>query len=93
MLKTTILLALCSPLAALVLPPPAARLGGVTTAGHPAHPTRSANRAAISMQVTEAPVKIPDKVPNFAPANPDGQKAPQKGKKFKLLLFNDNVNK
>ena len=45
------------------------------------------------MQVAEPPVKIPDKAPNFAPAEPKGNKANEKGKKYKLLLFNDNVNR
>jgi len=44
------------------------------------------------MQV-EAPVKIPDKVPQLAPTKPAGDKKNEKGKKFKLLLFNDNVNR
>ena len=43
------------------------------------------------MQVAEPPVKIPD----FAPATPDSAKQtnPKGGKKYKLLLFNDNVNR
>ena len=45
------------------------------------------------MQVAEPPVKIPDKVPQLAPTEPKGDKQSQKGKKYKLLLFNDNVNK
>lgn len=51
-----------------------------------------ASAAALRMQV-EAPVKIPDKVPNLAPAKPTGDKQNEKGKKHKVLLFNDNVNK
>ena len=49
--------------------------------------------AAVRMQVAEPPVKIPDKVPQLAPTEPKGDKQNQKGKKFKLLLFNDNVNR
>jgi len=45
------------------------------------------------MQVAEPPVKIPDKVPQLAPTQPKGDKQNQKGKKYKLLLFNDNVNR
>jgi len=74
----------CSSASALVVSPSAVRRGAVAVL--------PAARAAIVMQV-EAPIKVPDKVPDFAPANPDQQKAPQKGKKWKLLLFNDNVNK
>lgn len=45
------------------------------------------------MQV-EAPVKIPDTFnPDLAPAKPTSDKASEKGKKYKLLLFNDNVNR
>ena len=56
---------------------------------------RPAARAVPSfrMQVAEPPVKIPDKVPQLAPTQPKGDKQNQKGKKYKLLLFNDNVNK
>ena len=45
----------------------------------------------VAMQVAEPPVKIPD----FAPATPDSARAtsPKGGKKYKLLLFNDNVNR
>ena len=47
--------------------------------------------ARVGMQVAEPPVKIPD----FAPANPDAaqQTNAKGGKKYKLLLFNDNVNR
>ena len=45
------------------------------------------------MQVVDAPVKVPDKVPNFATAKPKGDTAAGKGKKHKVLLFNDNVNR
>ena len=46
------------------------------------------------MQVAEPPVKIPDTVPpDLAPTKPKGDKANEKGKKYKLLLFNDNVNR
>ncbi len=45
------------------------------------------------MQVAEPPVKIPDKVPQLAPTEPKGDKQNEKGKKYKLLLFNDNVNR
>ena len=44
-------------------------------------------------QVIDAPVKIPDKVPAFLSSTPDQQKKNDKAKKYKLLLFNDNVNK
>jgi len=50
-------------------------------------------RPAVSMMVVEAPVKIPDMAPVLAPSKPSMDNANQKGKKFKLLLFNDNVNK
>ena len=51
--------------------------------------------AAVRMQIAAPPekVKIPDKVPQLAPTEPKGDKANQKGKKYKLLLFNDNVNR
>ena len=54
---------------------------------------RAPRSATVVGQVIDAPVKIPDKVPNLAPAEPKGDKANQKGKKYKLLLFNDNVNR
>ena len=37
--------------------------------------------------------EIPDKVPAFLSSTPDQQKKNDKAKKYKLLLFNDNVNK
>ena len=50
--------------------------------------------ARWAMQVAEPPVKIPDTVPpDLAPTKPKGDKANEKGKKYKLLLFNDNVNR
>ena len=58
-------------------------------------PARSAapRSATIVGQVIDAPVKIPDKVPAFLSSTPDQQKKNDKAKKYKLLLFNDNVNK
>ena len=58
-------------------------------------PARSAapRSAMIVGQVIDAPVKIPDKVPAFLSSTPDQQKKNDKAKKYKLLLFNDNVNK
>ena len=58
-------------------------------------PARSAApcSATIIGQVIDAPVKIPDKVPAFLSSTPDQQKKNDKAKKYKLLLFNDNVNK
>ena len=58
-------------------------------------PARSAapRGATIVGQVIDAPVKIPDKVPAFLSSTPDQQKKNDKAKKYKLLLFNDNVNK
>ena len=46
------------------------------------------------MQV-EAPVKptIPDSVPQLAPTKPSSDKDNEKAKKYKVLLFNDNVNR
>ena len=44
------------------------------------------------MQV-EAPVKIPDAPPELAPTKPSSDKANEKAKKYKLILFNDNVNR
>lgn len=43
-----------------------------------------------AMQV-EAPVRIPDKL--VAPADPKNDKKGENSKKYKLLLFNDNVNR
>merc|ERR1719478_728231 len=69
------------------------------TAGLVLAPAVAAPRAAalhlsrVRMQVAEPPVKIPDKVPQLAPTEPKGDKQNQKGKKYKLLLFNDNVNR
>ena len=51
------------------------------------------SRDLAIMQVAEPPVKIPDKVPDFAPAAPKTDRNLDRGKKFKLLLFNDNVNR
>ena len=58
-------------------------------------PARSAapRSATIVGQVIDAPVNIPDKVPAFLSSTPDQQKKNDKAKKYKLLLFNDNVNK
>merc|ERR1712078_30348 len=47
----------------------------------------------LVMQVAEPPVKIPDTIPDFAPAAPSAERKMDRGKKFKLLLFNDNVNR
>lgn len=53
----------------------------------------SAKADVLVMQV-DAPVKIPDTIPpELAPTKPASDKENQKGKKFKLLLFNDNVNR
>lgn len=54
----------------------------------------SAASAAIVVQITKAPVKIPDFVPVFAPSRPDVNQdsGSEKAKQFKVLLFNDNVN-
>lgn len=86
----TLLLLACSAVSSLVLSP-TARAGLPSSTmmfvGHP-----GVRHMTIAMQV-ETPVKIPDKVPNLAPAKPSSEKANQRGKKFKLLLFNDNVNK
>ena len=49
--------------------------------------------AAVGMQVAEPPVKVPEKVPELAPTQPKGERKSEKGKKYKLLLFNDNVNR
>ena len=51
-----------------------------------------ARLSPLRMQV-EAPVKIPDKVPDLAPTKPSSDKANEKAKKYKVLLFNDNVNR
>ena len=48
-------------------------------------------RAATRMQVADAPVKIPDYF--VAPAQPKGDKQSAPAPKYKVLLFNDNVNK
>ena len=55
-------------------------------------PVLPARAARVAMQVAEPPVKVPDKVPDLAPASPDRATSPGKAKKYKLLLFNDNVN-
>lgn len=85
-----LLLLASSQASSLVLPYSSPRL--LTSPLAPIQSTRPPLCTAVKMQV-EAPVKIPDKVPNFAPAKPGSEKANQRGKKFKLLLFNDNVNK
>merc|ERR1719502_1562496 len=46
----------------------------------------------VAMQV-DAPVKIPDNVPQLAPTKPASDKDNEKAKKYKVLLFNDNVNR
>ena len=43
--------------------------------------------------MAEPPVKVPEKVPDLAPASPDMKSSLGKAKKYKLLLFNDNVNR
>ena len=69
--------------AAFVAGPPAAMRYSVAAT--------AVRSARVAMQVAEPPVKIPD----FAPAAPDFSSAtsPKGGKKYKLLLFNDNVNR
>ena len=83
---TRLLLCIClcvTGAAALVARPPV-----VTRLPAAAAAVRSAR---VGMQVAEPPVKIPD----FAPATPEGatKTNPKGGKKYKLLLFNDNVNR
>jgi len=48
--------------------------------------------ASIRCQV-EAPVRIPDKAPVLSPTKPKRDGDSEKGKQFKVLLFNDNVNR
>lgn len=82
----------CAPCCALVLSPltPTNMRSAASSAVAPSS-VRLA--APLRMQV-EAPVKIPDTFnPDLAPAKPSSDKANEKGKKYKLLLFNDNVNR
>jgi len=53
-------------------------------------PAAASVAAGIRMQV-QAPVKTPDI--QLAPTDPKNEANSAKGKKFKLLLFNDNMNK
>ena len=88
MMSSVFLLALLSASAALVLPNPP-RSPTMARASC----TAGAARAISARMQVEAPVKIPDKVPNLAPTKPKGDKANEKAKKYKVLLFNDNVNR
>merc|ERR1719502_241132 len=83
----TLLLLSCSVLgaSALVVAP----RGALFSAPHPSA-ARTLQR--LNMQV-EAPVKIPDNVPQLAPTKPSSDKDNEKAKKYKVLLFNDNVNR
>ena len=84
----------------LVLPQRPPAVVGMATASARAFPvptmglaTARAGALAVPAMQVEAPVKVPDKVPNFAPSKPQGDTASNKGKKHKVLLFNDNVNR
>ena len=82
----------CAVAALLAAAVPATRgLVVVAPARQPLRPLSAAPR--WRMQAVDAPVKIPDNVPQLAPTEPKGDKQNQKGKKYKLLLFNDNVNR
>lgn len=78
--------------AALVLPRPPRHTTTVASVRSASHAAAAARASPLRMQV-EAPVKIPDKVPNLAPSKPNADKANEKAKKYKVLLFNDNVNR
>lgn len=57
--------------------------------------TTLAPRAARAFMQVDAPVKpkIPDRVPQLAPTKPSSDKDNEKAKKYKVLLFNDNINR
>uniref|UniRef100_A0A7S3B7I0 Adaptor protein ClpS core domain-containing protein n=1 Tax=Haptolina ericina TaxID=156174 RepID=A0A7S3B7I0_9EUKA len=84
-------LALLPSVAAIVLPPRAALLPPSPYA-LPRTATRRMAVVSPSM-VVDAPVKIPDMAPLLAPTKPGSDRDNEKAKKFKLLLFNDNVNR
>ena len=90
-MQSGLVILLCGTAQALVVqplrPPPLALHSPL------APPQLAARAGRWRMQAIDAPVKIPDKVPQLAPTEPKGDKANEKGKKYKLLLFNDNVNR
>lgn len=87
-MRWTLLLGLMLGADALMIVP---RMGAPRPAGRALAPAR---HTGAVMQVVDAPVKIPDTVPaDLAPTKPSSDKQNQKGKKHKLLLFNDNVNR
>lgn len=75
-------------------------IGATAALRLPLHPATSrvatvsarAPVASIRCQV-EAPVRIPDKAPVLSPTKPKRDGDSEKGKQFKVLLFNDNVNR
>lgn len=79
----------CTSAASLVMRP----APHVRAVPHTSGAVARAPLSTVGMQVAEPPVKIPDKVPDLAPAQPKGDRKSEKGKKYKLLLFNDNVNR
>ena len=82
----------CAPATAFALAPARAPLASVCLRSAAAPLARSDLQPR--MQVVDAPVKIPDTFnPDLAPSKPSSDKANEKGKKYKLLLFNDNVNR
>jgi len=52
----------------------------------------SLRTARVAMQV-DAPVRPKVDVPQLAPTKPSSDKDNEKAKKYKVLLFNDNVNR
>lgn len=88
-LRLALLCALCSCGSTLVAlrPPAPPRL-------RPNSLVQRARVSHISAQVVaEPPVKVPERTVQLEPTKPKGDKQGEKGKKYKLLLFNDNVNR
>ena len=85
MLRTVARLVLLAVASAMVLP---ARLTPMAS-GLPLHSPR------LTVMQVDAPVrpKVPDNAPQLAPTKPSSDKDNEKAKKYKVLLFNDNVNR
>ena len=89
-LRLACLVALVGPAMGLVVAPP----GRPVALESAVRALPAAGLARVRMQV-DAPVKpkVPDNVPQLAPTKPSSDKDNEKAKKFKVLLFNDNVNR
>jgi ATP-dependent Clp protease adaptor protein ClpS len=85
-----VLCGLLGPASALVVP--ARALMPEVTPASASRTVLSLRTARVAMQV-DAPVRPKVDVPQLAPTKPSSDKDNEKAKKYKVLLFNDNVNR